>query len=75
MNINKEWLSVDETCQLIGVGRNVAYRLINEGLIKTAALKPAEAKRTGRRLINAESVLRYLEQIAKGGQGNGTTTA
>ena len=65
----QEWLSVDKTCELIGVGRNVVYHLINKGLIKTAALKLSETTRTGRRLVNAKSVLEYLEQIATGGKG------
>ena len=34
----KEFLSIDETCQLVGASRWTIYRLIDKGLLKAAKL-------------------------------------
>jgi len=48
-------VSVDEACALVGVKRDLLYREINEGRLKTAKIK-------GRRLIRRQALELWLEE-------------
>ena len=34
MNTNKELITLDELCEMLSIGRNAAYRLLNQNEIK-----------------------------------------
>lgn len=56
INLNQKLaVSVDEACALAGVRRDLLYREINEGRLKTAKIK-------GRRLIRRQALDRWLEE-------------
>ena len=52
-----QWLTTEQSCRLVGLGRTTLWRLANSGEIKTA--------RVGRALrINRTSLLAYMERCA-----------
>ena len=56
INLNQKLeVSVDEACALAGVRRDLLYREINEGRLKTAKIK-------GRRLIRRQALEQWLEE-------------
>ena len=56
ISVNKKLsVSVDEACALVGVKRDLLYREINEGRLKTAKIK-------GRRLIRRQALELWLEE-------------
>ena len=55
INLNQKLaVSVDEACALAGVRRDLLYREINEGRLKTAKIK-------GRRLIRRQALEQWLK--------------
>jgi hypothetical protein len=51
-----------------GLGRSTLYNLIGSGSIKSVVLRKRGNAR-GRRLINSDSLLKYIESFVEGGEG------
>lgn len=55
MNTNKELITLDELCETLSIGRNAAYRLLNQNDIK--------AFRIGKKWkIPKKSVIDYIDK-------------
>jgi excisionase family DNA binding protein len=67
------WVSVEEACEILKVSRATLYTLLKLGAFKTASLRRPGTNR-GKRLVNADSILAYLESQATGGTGKYATT-
>jgi len=59
-----EWLRLPDAVRVSGVGRSTLYSLITSGAIKSVALRKRGCQR-GIRLINADSLRRYIESFAE----------
>ncbi len=60
-----EFLDLNGLDAGFGIGRSLAYQLISEGKIRSVSLR-RDGKRRGKRLIEAESVRRFLASCSEG---------
>ena len=56
-------MRVRQTARCFSIGRSTLYKLLNKGLVKSVSIKNLGALR-GIRLINADSVRNYLDNLA-----------
>ena len=57
----RQGLSIDETCQVMGIGRTLLYELMDSGIIKT--------KKIGtRRIVLVSSVTEFMREPVEGGR-------
>jgi hypothetical protein len=66
--IKPEWLRLPDAMRMSGLGRSTLYSLIGTRSIKSAVLRKRGNAR-GRRLINSDSLLKYIESFVEGGDG------
>jgi Helix-turn-helix domain len=66
--IKPEWLRLPDAIRMSGLGRSTLYNLIGSGSIKSVVLRKRGNAR-GRRLINSDSLLKYIESFVEGGEG------
>ncbi len=67
-SVKPEWLRLPDATRVSGIGRSTLYGLIGSGDIKSAVLRKRGNAR-GRRLINSDSLLKYIESFVEGGDG------
>jgi hypothetical protein len=63
--ISPRWLRIPAATAYSGINRNRLYRLISEGVIKTACLKEHRGAKRGLRLIDRFSLDLFLEKLSK----------
>ncbi len=66
-NSQPEWLRVSEACRSTSISKAKLYDLINRGLIRSVSLRE-RGQIKGTRLICADSLRRFLESRATGGE-------
>ena len=59
----QEWMRVRQAVRCFSIGRSSLYKLLSKGFVKSVSIKERGALR-GIRLINADSVRNYLENLA-----------
>lgn len=59
----REWMRVRQAVSCFSIGRSSLYKLLSKGLVKSVSIKERGALR-GIRLINADSIRNYLENLA-----------
>jgi hypothetical protein len=62
--IKPEWLRTPDATIVSGIGRSSLYELIKEGRVKSVCLRKRNNLR-GIRLINTDSLSKFIESIAK----------
>ena len=63
--ISPRWLRVATAVKYSGINRSRLFRLIAEGVVKTACLKERPKAKRGLRLIDRWSLDLYLERLSK----------
>lgn len=58
--VKPEWIRINQTTKIFGIGRTKIYELISEGKIKTASIRSRGTTR-GTRLLSYDSVASYIE--------------
>lgn len=59
----QEWMRVRQAVRCFSIGRSSLYKLLSKGLVKSVSIKERGALRRIR-LINADSVRNYLDNLA-----------
>ncbi len=67
-NLQPEWLRVSDACRYSSISKAKLYDLINRGQIRSVSLRE-RGQIKGTRLISADSLRRFLESRATGGEG------
>jgi hypothetical protein len=63
--INPRWLRIDAAVRYSGINRSRLFKLIAEGVVRSASLKEHRGAKRGLRLIDRFSLDLYLETLAK----------
>lgn len=63
-----EWGDARVVQNLFCICKSTLYRLADEGKIRTSSLKE-RGKLRGKRLFDLDSISRYIEKMASGGEG------
>ena len=63
-----EWGDIKAMHARFGIGKTTAYRLADEGKIRTSSLRE-RGKLRGKRLFSFDSVAAYIERMATRGEG------
>lgn len=64
--VKPEWLRLPDATRASGIGRSSLYELVKENKIKSVCLKNRNSTR-GIRLINADSLSKFIESFASAG--------
>ncbi len=64
LHLEPKWVRIHDAVRVSGMGRSLLYQRIKEGHIRSACLRDRNKTR-GIRLVNVESLNRYIESFAK----------
>lgn len=62
-----EWIDARAVQHIFGICKSTAYRLADEGKIRTSSLRE-RGKLRGKRLFSLDSISRFIESRATGGE-------
>lgn len=65
--IRPEWIRPKDVPRFFGLGRTATYALLAEGKVKSVSMRK-RGQRHGTRLISYDSLKKYLESLAEGGE-------
>ncbi len=70
-SLKPEWLRVPDAIRTSGIGRSSLYSLIKEGKVRSVCIRNRNSIR-GIRLINSDSLSKFIESFAPEGTAHDT---
>lgn len=67
-SVNKldvEWITIEETCKYLRIGRVAVYKMIDSGFIESVLLIVKKGNKKGVRLVNVQSIRDYIQKLLR----------
>lgn len=63
--LDVEWITIEETCKYLRIGRGAVYKMIDSGFIESVILIAKKGNKRGVRLVNVQSIRDYIQKLLR----------